>query len=79
MMASHTFYLAHSTSSTMAGTKRAARCQSSCSCDLWVGDDVHLRTLRTLRTFILQLSQEKGQEVFDGVVFAQNGREAHDD
>lgn len=28
---------------------------------------------------ILQLSQEEGQEVLDGVVFAQDGREAHDD
>ena len=28
---------------------------------------------------ILQLSQEEGQEVLNGVVFAQDGREAHDD
>lgn len=28
---------------------------------------------------ILQLSQKEGQEVLDGVVFAQDGREAHDD
>lgn len=28
---------------------------------------------------ILQQSQEKGHEVLDGVIFAQDGAEAHDD
>ena len=35
--------------------------------------------LADLRAFVLELCEKEGQEMFDGVLFAEDGRQSHDD
>ena len=35
--------------------------------------------LTNLRAFVLELCEKEGQEMFDGVLFAEDGRQSHDD